>query len=117
MSILCTVELLSVRIYLVRPTVYNTILCRNVTNLVVVICEVSAYIVVEVLTYVVVPCQTDFYTFILDITTIHILGFCTNMSRHWCLNEPVLGSLDVIVECKRQTTIEETCVNTKVELL
>ena len=54
-SVLCTVELLGIRVYLVGGTVDDTVFCRNGTHLVVVVSEVGAHTVYEVLAYLVVP--------------------------------------------------------------
>ena len=117
MTILCTIELFCILINLVGSTMDDTILCRDRTNLIVVVSKVSTYTVDEILTNLVIPRKTNLNTLVLYITTIDDRTTCTGCSQDRSLNQPILGILDITIQGQRQTLTEETSIQTNIVLL
>ena len=116
MTILCTIELFCILINLVGSTMDDTIQCWDITYLIVVVCEVGTYTINKVLANLIIPGKTKFDTLILYITTIDdwTLGTCCCKNRS--LYQPILGVLDISIECQRKTLTEETCIDTEIVL-
>ena len=88
------------------------------SDFVLVVCHVPVDMIAEVFTDLVVPCQRELYTCVLDITTVDIRSFKhTHGSLHRSLYQPVLGLLLIPVEVHAKTAVEELSVETEVELL
>ena len=79
--------------------------------------KVNTCIVAKVLTNSVVPRESELNTGILHVTTIDGSRVSTVDSNLRTCNQPVLRCLLIPVEVDTQTVIEETGVETKVELL
>ena len=78
--------------------------------------EVSVDRVREV-TYLILPTELELETAVEDRTAVHC---CTVNTECWVYSnaeEEVLGSLVEVVDCEVQTVVEETCVETEVDLL
>ena len=74
-------------------------------------------VVVEVLTYLVAPVQSEFNTRVLHRTGIAPLVGETCRSRNLHIEQEVLSLLAIPVESQAKTTTEETSVETEVNLL
>ena len=97
MTVLGTIELLGIRVNLVACAMDDTILGRNASHLIVVVCEVTANTIGKVLTDIVIPCKTKFHTGVLHVTTVDYRTLCSGSCQYWSLNEPVLGLFDIPV--------------------
>ena len=116
MTILCTIELFCILINLVGSTMDDTIQCRNITYFIVVVSEVGTYTINKVLANLIIPGKTKFDTLILYITTIDDWTLSTGCCQYWSLYQPILGVLDISIECQRKTLTEETCIDTEIVL-
>ena len=93
------------------------VLVSNTGNLILVGCKVHTNIVTEVLTNSVVPSDSELNTGILHVTTIDVRWSSTIDRNLRTSNEPVLCGLLIPVEVNTQTAVEQTGIETEVELL
>ena len=80
--------------------------------LVLVVGEVHADIVTEVLTDLVVPGESNLNTGVLNITTVDHSRVGTHDTYHCTAYEPVLRLLNIPVEVNAQAVAEQACVET-----
>ena len=116
MTVGSTIKFGRVVIQLVRTTMDNAILGRNVSNLILIIRTVHSDIVMEVLSYPVVPSQSKFNTCILNVTTVDVRSPRTCSGKDRSLYQPVLGVFHVKIRIHAQTAVKETCINTYIVL-
>ena len=79
--------------------------------------EVHANVIAEVLANAVVPGESNLNTSVLYVTTIDGSRVSTVDGNLLTTDQPVLSGLLIPVECQAQTAVEETSVETEVELL
>ena len=86
-------------------------------HLVLVVREVCRDAVDEVFADVVVPREVNLITLVLDVTSIDVWRSRTVRQEHRCPYEPVLCLFVIPVERQSESVVEESCIESQVELL
>ena len=92
------------------------VLVSDTCYLILISSKVHANVVAEILTDSVVPRESNLNTGVLYVTTIDSCRVSTIDSQQVTADQPVLSGLLIPVEVYTQTAVEETGIETKVEL-
>ena len=117
MAVGSAIELRRVVIQLVCITMNNAIFSRNISYLIFIVSTIDTNVVVEILTYFIIPSQRQFNTGILYITTVDVRSTCTGSGKDRSLYQPIFGCLYIKICIHTQASIEETGIDTDIILL
>ena len=89
----------------------------NLSYLILIDSHIPVQAISEVLTYFIIPIKCKLHTLVLYSTSVYPLSTETRNSISLDINQEVFGLLTIPVSSKAQTTMQETSIDTNVQLL